>query len=65
MSNSLSITFFVPVQNDVVNALSFLNVRFECSLLTFKMMRLLVDLISLYCNLAGFMIFEHFPLLPC
>lgn len=30
-----ALNFFVPVQNDVVNALSFINVRFKCSLLTF------------------------------
>lgn len=30
----------------------------------FKMMSLLEDLISLYCNLVGFIVFEHFLFLP-
>lgn len=31
---------------------------FKCLLLTFKMMSLLEDLINLYCNLVGFIIFS-------
>lgn len=64
-SNSPGIKFSVRVQNGVLNALSFLNVVLKCSLLRFKMTSPLEDLIILYFNLVGFILFFISSLALC